>query len=66
MSGSITGSERGIIGHWPVTEGMGEKIFDTSLNKLHGSVVGALWWMNSDSVGTSLELVAISQEGTSC
>jgi len=51
MSGNIVGTERGIIGHWSVTEGVGESIFDSSANKLHGSIVGAQWWMNSDSVG---------------
>jgi hypothetical protein len=51
LSGAITGTERGIIGHWPMTEGVGEKIFDASPNKLDGDINFALWWMNSDSVG---------------
>lgn len=58
MSDGIHGNERGIIGHWPMTEGVGDKIFDSSANKLHGTIVGAQWWMSSDSVGglTSLSL----------
>lgn len=51
MAGNVVGNERGIIGHWPITEGVGEKILDSSPNKLHGSIVGAQWWMNADSVG---------------
>jgi hypothetical protein len=35
-----------------MTEGVGEKIFDASPNKLDGDINFALWWMNSDSVGT--------------
>ncbi len=52
MTNNISGSERGILGHWPITEGVGDKIYDTSPNKVNGTITGAAWWMNSESVGT--------------
>lgn len=53
MSGNITGNERGVIGNWPLKEGVGNKIYDTAEGKFHGTITGACWWMSPDSVGTN-------------
>jgi hypothetical protein len=51
MSGWIKGTERNIIGHWPMREGVGSAVFDHAEGKIHGNIHGATWWMSANSVG---------------
>lgn len=51
MASEITGKERGLIGHWPFREGVGEQVFDVTPGKTHGTVTGASWWMSSECTG---------------
>ena len=57
MAGNIVGTERGVIGHWPMKEGVGNKIYDYSEGKVHGLIIDSTWWMSSDSVGMILLLL---------
>ena len=46
----LTGAEPGLIGYWPLDDGMGETVRDLSKNDSTGTIEGATWTLDSGSL----------------
>jgi len=47
----LSGSEPGLLGYWPMDEGMGDVLKDLSPYHNDAIVTGARWWMNTNAIG---------------
>lgn len=43
MHDQLSGNEAGLVGYWPMHEGTGKQLQDTSASANHGTIVGAEW-----------------------
>lgn len=41
LLGELTGTEEGLVGYWPMNEGVGDTVYDQTDNGNHGSISGA-------------------------
>lgn len=50
----LKGTEAGLVGYWPLSDGQGQTITDSSTYKNHGTLVGADWVRSSLVLRTSV------------